>query len=189
MERILLVGLMKLEMPDRVVLLCDGGFMNWNGETYVGADPEFGTLAGFEALTEGVGDEAPAGSLTMLPPTTAAAVTISQPGFQGSRLRLWIAEVEESSGLIIGEPDLQCDWQLDRTTLRIGKGDRRLELGCVSRSQRLLARSEGNVMSSAFHSSVWPGETGHDNAVGLEASFAWGAPSQPRGVVASTTYA
>lgn len=184
-ERVFLAGLMKLELPDRPILLCDGGVLAWNGDVYAGADPDFGTIAGFEALTEGVGDEAPAGTITMLPPSTAAAAEISRPGYQGSRLRLWIAEVNADTGAIIGEPDLQCDWQLDRTTLRIGRGVRELELGCVTRSQRLLARSEGNVLSSSFHARLYPGERGHDNAVGLEASFAWGVASAPRGVVAS----
>lgn len=187
MDRVLLAGLMKLELPGRDVLLCDGGFVSWADDTFVGVDPEFGTLAGFDALTEGVGDEAPAGTLTLLPKTTAAAATISAPGFQNSRLRLWIAEVDQTSGAVSGMPDLMADWQLDRTTLKIGRGERSLELGCVTRSQRLLARNEGNVLSSAFHSRIFPGESGLDNAVGLEANFVWGAASPPRGVVASGT--
>lgn len=187
MDRVLLSGLMKLELPARDVLLCDGGFVIWGAEVYLGRDEEFGTLAGFDALTEGVGDEAPAGSLTMLPPSTAAAVDISTPGFQNSRLRLWVAEVNEASGTVIGDPDLMADWQLDRTTLKIGRGQRSLEMGCVTRSQRLLARNEGNVLGSSFHSRIFAGERGLDNAVGLEANFAWGVTSPPRGVVASGT--
>ncbi len=187
MDRVLLIGLMKMELPGRVVLLCDGGFVRWGGELYLGEDPDFGTLAGFEALSEGVGDEAPAGALTMLPRSTAAAATLSRPGYQNSRIRLWLAEIDEASGAVIGTPDLQADWQLDRTTLRLALGYRELEMGCVTRSQRLLARNEGNVLSSAFHSRIFPGERGHDNATGLEANFAWGAASPPRGISASLT--
>ena len=185
MDRVLLSGLMKLELPGRNVLLCDGGLVKWGADTFVGIDPDFGTLAGFDALTEGVGDEAPAGTLTLLPKSTAAAATISTPGYQNSRLRLWIAEIDENTGSVMGTPDLMADWQLDRTTLKIGRGQRSLDLGCVTRSQRLLARNEGNVLSSAFHSRIFAGERGLDNAVGLEATFAWGAASTPRGVVAS----
>lgn len=187
MDRVLLTGLMKIELPGRTVLLCDGGFVTWNGETYLGEDPDFGTLAGFEALEEGVGDEAPAGTLTMLPRSSAAAATLSRPGYQNSRIRLWLAEINETTGAVIGTPDLQADWQLDRTTLRLALGSRELEMGCVTRSQRLLARNEGNVLSSSFHSRIYPGERGHDNATGLEANFAWGAASPPRGVAASLT--
>jgi len=186
MQRVRLSGLMKLELPNRSVLLCDGGFVPWAGETYLSRDPDFGILTGFEALTEGVGDEAPAGILTMAPPSTAAAATLSQPGYQGSRLRLWVAEIDDASGQVIGQPDLMVDWQVDSTRLRIGRGTRALEIGCVTRGQRLMLRNEGNVLSSSFHASIYPGETGLDNATGLTTEVAWGAAASPRGMAAST---
>lgn len=187
MERILLAGLLKMELPGHTVLLCDGGFVPWNGETYLSEDEVFGTIGGFEVPEEGVGDVIPSGSLTMLPASTAAAVALSNPAFQGARTRLWVAEIDETTGLPIGTPDLQADWQLDRTVLRGRRGERNLDIDCVSQSQRLLAKVEGNVLSSAFHSSIFPGERGFDNGTGLEASFAWGLASPPRGLVASNT--
>jgi hypothetical protein len=187
MNRVMLTGLVEIVLPSRTIRLCDGGFVIWGENTFSSSDDEFGTLGGFEALSEGVGDEAPAGTLTMLPASTAAAAVLSQPGYQGSPVRLWIAEVDEETGHVVETPDQQGDWQLDRTTLRIGRGTRALEMGCVTRAQRLLARNEGNVLSSAFHSRIFPGERGHDNAVGLQANFAWGVASPPRGVVASGT--
>ncbi|MFV3561737.1 hypothetical protein ACNJFJ_21550, partial [Mycobacterium tuberculosis] len=94
----------------------------------------------------------------MLPNSAASAIEISQPAYQGSRIRMWVAEIDEATGQIIGQPDLQADWQLDRTTLRSKRGDRRVAIDCVSQSQRLLAKVEGNTLSSAFHSSIFPGE-------------------------------
>ena len=186
MERVLLSGLMKMELPDRDVLLCDGGFVVWDGQTYQASDDVFGILTGFDALSEGVGDEAPAGVLTMAPPTTAAAVTLSRPGYQGSRIRLWVAEIDEMTGYVIGEPDLMCDWQIDSTRLRIGRGKRELEIGCVTRGQRLMLVNDGNTLSPAWHRLVHPGEAGLDNATGLTTDVAWGAASPPRGQVASS---
>ena len=189
MDRILLAGLMKMELPGRTVLLCDGGFVPWGSETYLSVDDTFGTIAGFEVPEEGVGSVIPSASVTMLPKSTAAAIEISQPAYQGSRIRMWVAEIDEATGQIIGQPDLQADWQLDRTTLRSKRGERQVTIDCVSRSQRLLAKVEGNTLSSAFHSSIFPGERGFDNATGLEAPFAWGVASPPRGTVASNTSA
>ena len=183
MERVLLSGLMKMELPGRAILLCDGGFVVWNDDTYQASDDEFGVLTGFDALSEGTGDEAPAGMLTMAPPSTAAAAVLSQPGYQGSRLRLWIAEIDEPSGQVIGEPDLMCDWQIDSTRLRIGRGTREVEIGCVTRGQRLMLRNDGNTLSPAWHRLVHPGEAGLDNATGLTTDVAWGAASPPRGQV------
>lgn len=181
-ERVMLAGLMRLELPGRTIRLCDGGVVPFADETFVSADADFGTLAGFEALTEGVGDEAPAGTITMLPASTAAAATLSRPEYQNSRLRLYVAEIDPDTGLPIGAPDQQADWQTDTTVLRIGKGSRSLDIGCVSRAQRLLALNEGNVLSSAAHQRVFPGETGFDQATGLTNDVAWGVASPPRGV-------
>jgi hypothetical protein len=184
MDRVLLAGLMRLDLPTRPVMLCDGGFVVWGADVFAAVDEEFGAIVAFEGLNEGVGDEAPAGRIVMLPATTAAAAVLSSPGYQNSRMRLWIAEVSENSGRVIGEPDLMADWQLDSTRLRIGRGTRVLEMGCVTRSQRLMARNEGNVLSRRHHQSIFPGETGHDNAVGLTVEVAWGVPAPPRGTVA-----
>lgn len=189
MDRILLVGLLKAELPGRTVLLCDGGFVTWNDETYLSTDDVFGTAGGFEVPEEGVGDVIPSGTLTMLPPGSAAAIALTNPAYQGSRMRFWIAEVDEATGWVIGEPDLQAEWQMDRTTLRSKRGSRTVDIDCVSQAQRLLGKVEGNVLSSAFHSSIFAGERGFDNATGLPTEFAWGTASSPRGTVASNTHA
>lgn len=184
MESILLTGLMKLELPVRPVLLCDAGVVTWNGDTYRSKDTDFGILSGFEALTEGVGDEAPAGILTMSPPATSAAALLSSPGYQGSRLRLWVAEIDPNTGHIIGEPDLMCDWQVDSTRLRIGRGTLALEIACVTQGQRLMLTNDGNTLSPAYHRSIHPGEAGLDNATGLTTDVAWGVAGPARGVSA-----
>ncbi|GAA4220283.1 hypothetical protein GCM10022253_24080 [Sphingomonas endophytica] len=184
MERVLLSGLMKLELPGRTITLCDGGFVQWNGDLYQAKDDEFGILSGFNALTEGVGDEAPAGVLTMTPPSTTAATTLAAPGHQGSRLRLWVAELDERNGGVIGQPDQMVDWQVDSMRLRIGRGSRLLEIGCVTHGQRLMLRNEGNTLSPSFHRLIYPGEAGLDNATGLTTDVAWGAAAGPRGASA-----
>lgn len=184
MERVLLTGLMKLELPSRTVLVCDGGFVRWNGDLYQAADPVFGIITGFDSLTEGVGDEAPAGTLTMAPPSTAAAAELTQPVNQGARLRMWIAEVDETTGGVVGTPDQMVDWQVDSMRLRVGRGSRLVEIGCVTAGQRLMLRNEGNSLSPAFHRLIYPSEAGLDNATGLTIDVAWGTASPPRGAVA-----
>lgn len=184
-DRVLLAGLMKIELPIRDVLLCDGGFVRWGDDTFEVEDPDFGVLVGFEALTEGVGDEAPAGVLSLATSSTAAAAVLSRPGYQGSRVRLWVAEIDQATGAIIGEPDLMIDWQIDSTRLRVGRGARTLLVACVTRGQRLMLVNDGNTLSPAFHRSVHPGEAGLDNATGLTVDVAWGAASAPRGMASS----
>lgn len=182
MDRVLLSGLMKIELRDgRIIRLCDGGFVLWGEEIYRSSDTQFGMIGAMQAMEEGVGDEVPAFQITFLPVSTAAAADLSAPGMQGSRVRIWIAEINPDSGLIIGTPDLQFDGMIDRTVLRVGVRKRELDIEFVSTSERLFTIVEGNTLSAAFHKSVYPGELGEDNATGLGVGVAWGAEAQPGG--------
>jgi len=67
--------------------------------------------------------------------------------------------------------------QIDQTILRVGRAVRELAMTIVSTLERLFLRNEGNSLSPVFHKSVWPGETGHDNATGLTVPVAWGVAS------------
>lgn len=174
MNTVALIGLMKMEMPTRTVLLCDGGFIVFDGETYRSADDVFGTIASLEGLGEGVGDEVPALEVTFYPHGDAAPGDLSQPGFQTSRVRFWIGEYDVDAGTITGTPDLVFDGQLDRTALTVGQ-TREVACSVVSLAERLFELNIGNSLNPNFHKSVWPGELGHDNATGLSVPVAWGA--------------
>lgn len=173
MDRIGLTALLKIELPTQTVRLCDGSFIKWGSETYKDADPVFGTIASVEGMTEGQGNEIPALDLTLMPPMAVAPSELSKPGYQRSRVRFWIAEYDYDSGLLIGDPDLMFDGQIDQTTLRVGSS-RQLDISVVSNAERLFELDIGNTMSPTFHKSIWPGELGHDNATGLTIPVAWG---------------
>ncbi|MGX7926453.1 hypothetical protein ACWPMX_07755 [Tsuneonella sp. HG094] len=179
MNRISLVGLLRIDLPDATVRLCDGGFIEFDGETYTSVDPTFGTIASLAALTEGVGEEIPALELALNPAASSAPADLSQPGFQRSAVRLWIGEYDVDTGLLVGDPDLLFFGQIDQTVLRVGRNARDLNMTIVSTLERLFLRNEGNSLSPVFHKSVWPGETGHDNATGLTVAVAWGVEKSP----------
>lgn len=182
MDRIWLAGLMEMQLRDgRTIRLCDGGFVTVGGHTYRSSDDTFGVIGSMEAFSEGVGDSVPAFKLTFLPASTAAASDISAPGMQGSITRFWIVEVDADTGLVIGEPDLMFDGQIDQTVLRIGKGKRELDIDFVSTAERLFSINEGNSLNPRFHKVVNPGELGEDNATGLGVSVAWGVEAQQTG--------
>jgi hypothetical protein len=175
-----LVGLLKIEFPTRTVRLCDGGFITFGGETYTSADDVFGNIASLEPLSEGIGDEVPALELTLQPPSTTATADLSQPGFQQARARFWIAEFNPETGQIVGTPDLTFEGQIDQTSVRIARGERSLSIVIVSTAERLFERNIGNTLSPTFHKSIWPGELGHDNAIGLKVPIAWGVAGPVR---------
>ena len=174
MNRLAFIGLMKIEFPAYTLRLCDGGFMHWGAETFTSADAVFGTIAGLDSLNEGVGDEVPVFELSLNPPSATAPATLSQPGYQTSRVRFWMAEYDVALGTLTGTPDLQYDGQIDQTILTFGRGQRDLAMTIVANTARLIERNIGNSLSGAWHKSIWPNETGHDNATGLGRQVAWG---------------
>jgi hypothetical protein len=184
-----LVGLLKIELrePDgsigHVVRLCDGGFIHWPGEaeteTFRSKDPVFGTIASVSAISEGIDEAIPALDLTLLPLASAAASELSRPGYQRSRVRFWIAEYAPDAGILIGDPELMFLGQIDQTVLEEDRDTREVSLAVVSLLERLLLRNRGNSLNPRFHQSIWPGETGHDNATGLGRQQAWGVEAPP----------
>jgi hypothetical protein len=177
----LLAGFIKWETGGGDVRLCDGGTLTFDGDTYTSRHPVFGGISGFEPISEGIGDEAPAGTLTFSPAPDALPAAISAPTLQGTRLRMWIAEVDRETGLIIGSPDLQLDNIADVTRLRLAKNVFQLAVDIVPRLERLFLLNEGNVLSGEFHRRMYPGERGLDNTIGVPVVVAWGVAGAPRG--------
>lgn len=185
--RLTIVGFAKFELPGHTIRLCDGGFVYYGGEKYTSADPTFGAIEQIAEVDENTGDEAPGLQLTFLPASAAAAATLSNPAYQGARVRFWMGRVDDQTGQLAGEPELLRDLRLDTTTLRPGKGVRRLDMELIGDAERLFLINDGNVLSPRFHKSVWSGETGLDNATGVSLSVAWGTSAPPRGSVSGVS--
>jgi hypothetical protein len=178
-----LAGLLKIELPDHTIRLTDGGVVWWEGEKYAAEDDQFGTLAGAEAVTEQVNDEAPAGKLMLMPPSGITAADLFQPESQGSPVRFWLAQIDPETGLIVGTPELTFDGQIDSLTLRVGADELAVEIEFTSAAERLFMVREGNVLSPRFHALAWPGEKGFDHATDVQQAVPWGVNGQPRNLV------
>lgn len=178
MQSVALIGLCKIELPGHDALLCDGGFIEFDSETYTSADSLLGTIASIDALGVGTGPEVPALEMVFLPPEASEPGDLVQPGWQRSRARFWIGEYDPVAGTLTGDPDLLFDGQLDQASLAVGL-QRELAVTVVSLAERLFERNTGNSLTSAWHKSIWPGELGHDNATGLAVQVAWGTASPP----------
>lgn len=175
MQILSLTGLVQIELPGGVLVqLCDGGYITWGASTFQAKHPIFGSVSSLQPLTEGMGDEIPALELVLIPSPSATAGDLVQPGYQQSRCRFWIADYNPDTCAVVGTPNLQFDGMLDQSILRVGKDRRELALTIVATIERLFEKNIGNSLNSAFHKSVWPGETAHDNASGLSIDVAWG---------------
>jgi hypothetical protein len=178
---IMLAALLRVDLPNHSAFFVDGGTLQVGGDLYLPRDSVLGVPESFEALSEGVGDEAPAGAITFIPPDGVSSSSLNSPNNAGSRVRIWLAEVDQETGAVIGSPDPMADWIVDYPEMSNGKQGRRLTLNCVTTSEAMFERNLGNSLSPAFHKRMYPGETGLDNASGVATSVAWGAASAPRG--------
>lgn len=177
MRRVGLIGLVRIDFPDRTMRLSSGGFLRVPDDgLYRARDARFGSLGALSSLTEGVGQEVPVIELTLLPPASTAAADLSRRGYQASRARLMLAQYDPEAGAPIGDPDLLFDGQVDQTKVVFGK-PRTVHMSIVSTHARLLDRNIGNSLNPSWHKSIWPGETGHDQATGLGRARAWGVES------------
>ena len=177
------MGLMKIELPNRDVLLCDGGFVYWNGETYRDNDPVFGSIQALVPIRDEVANKAPDGQLILLPPSTSLGSELSSQSYQDSRIRIWIADIDEMSGQIIGNPIQQADLMIDTMVTSVVEGARSVTINFGSYAERFFLRNRANTLSRRFHRKRYPDEFGLDNANGVTIEVPFGTQSSaPRAV-------
>lgn len=188
MNRVILAALVRVDLPDHTAYLTDGGYVVVSSQAYSSEDSVLGVVDSFQALTEGVGDEAPAGVLSFLPPDGVSSADLIAPTIQGSRVRVSIVEIDPDTGEPTDDPEQVADWIVDNPELTFEEDGRRLDLNCVANAERLFQVNQGNFLSPTFHQRIWPGETGLRNASGVSRSVAWGTASPPRGTSSSTPF-
>ncbi|CAD7336044.1 hypothetical protein FIM10_04010 [Sphingomonadales bacterium 56] len=181
---VLLFGALKIELPGYTLRLVDGSAnLVIGGETYVGKDPTFGTIAEMSELGEEIGDSAPEVTVGLYPPDVTAAATLSHPNMQGSRATLMVGAVDPISGLVIGIPEILFLGEIDVPTIVLDQqGARKVEYTIVSVFERMFEVEEGQRASNGWHQSIWPGDLGLEHMNGTDVNLYWGArPPQGNG--------
>lgn len=179
--------LIQIDLPAYTVRMTAGGLIKWGSQTFNARDTLLGVIDTVETMEEGISSEVPAFDITFLPPGDADPGTLAQPGWQKSRARFWEADYDPDTGVVIGTPTLLVDGLIDQASLSARNGRIELPVTIISALERLFEGNIGNTLSPTWHKSVWPGETGHDQATGLSIPVAWGAEAPPR--AGSTTQA
>lgn len=176
-----LTWLLKIDLPARTVLLSDGGVTVFAGDTYSASDAELGSLVAIDAIAEGIGQEIPALTIKLAPPGPVAVTALSLGAIQRSRVRVWLAEYDTLTGAVVGSPELRFIGYVDQPSVYFQLRQFGVQFTAVPDLEAMFFRDNGNGLSATFHKSLYPGETGHDNATGLSIPVAWGAQSPPRG--------
>lgn len=155
-------------------LLTGSGLVAFAGKTFTGRDATFGVLHSIENLDDGIGDEAPAINLTLVPASDAAAAVLASASMQGSQVSIWLGAVEPSNGLVIGDPLLIFLGVLDIPTLKAGANSRLLEFEVTSAFEVLFLNDDGARLNDRFHGYVWPGESGLAGVTAVTQQIYWG---------------
>jgi hypothetical protein len=174
--------LAQIDLPSHTARLTAGGLIRWGGFDWQAKDVLIGSIDAVETMEEGVSAQVPAFDVTFLPPADVDAGSLAQPGWQKSRARFWEADFDMTTGNVVGTPTLLVDGLLDQAMLSFKAGRRELAMTIISSLERLFEGNIGNALTPLWHKSIWPGETGHDQATGLSIPVAWGAEAPVRPV-------
>lgn len=181
---VLLFGALRIALPAYTIRLLDGsGTLQIGGETYVGCDDVFGTIAELSELSEEIGDQAPEITIKLFPPNISAAATLASPHMQGCSVQLLVGAVNMTTGVVIGTPEVVFLGEIDVPTVEIdAQGERIVSFTVVSVFERLFEIEEGQRASNGWHQSIWPGELGLEHMTGTDVNLYWGAkPPQGSG--------
>jgi hypothetical protein len=175
-------GTVLIELPNaNVALLSGAGQIGIGDIHYVGRDATYGVLGTIENIADGMGDNAPAVVMTLLPSSDAAAADLASPLYQGCDVTISIGAQDPVTGAVIGTHVLMLG-EIDVPTLRDGPNGRSLDIEVVSVFERFFTDDEGIRLSPDWHKSVWPGETGLDDVTGVSSPIYWGVEGPNRSI-------
>lgn len=172
-----LTWLLRLSLPTGTVFLSDGGVTISGAETYAPTHPTIGSIGQIGEVTEGFGSSLPEQEIIFAPPSNAALAQLQAGAIQRSAMRLWLAEFNPATGAVVGTPDLRFAGRMDRVRQQFAYQQLQIIVSFVPETEVLLFSDDGNGLSAEFHKSVYPGETGHDQATGLVTQVTWGVAS------------
>ena len=174
-DRALLFVAVEINLPGYDLRLLDGaGEVPLFGHVFRGRDPLYGTLASGESIRDGLGDQAPAVKLTLLPPTSTAAATLASAAMQGSRVRIWLGVLNALTGLPVPDPTVLFDGEIDVPTMKWSMRGREVEYRVASVFERFFELEEGIRLSDSHHQAIWPGELGLGFVTGVADQVFWG---------------
>lgn len=168
----------EIDHPYAMIRLVDGlGHLVIDGESFVGNDPEIGSLATISVSTEGVGDESPEAVVSINPVSRAVGVSLCVPTAQGATVRIMWGAVDPITGLVVGVPETVYLGTIDVPTLVAGQDVvGAVSFQCVSAFEAFFEANQGQRLSHAFQTSVFPGDLAMQYVVDVLLSMPWGKP-------------
>lgn len=174
-RRAAVFGAVEMTLPGHDVRLIAGSIeLEVFGEEFSGRDAVFGTIASVDAPKDGVGDEAPGLTITLLPPSGADIDAVAAAGMQGARVRLIFGPLDTLTGLVVPDPIVLFDGEVDVATPKWRKGAVEVAYRCGSVFTKFFELEEGIRLSDAWLQGVWPGALGLAFVTGVAEPVPWG---------------
>ncbi len=160
--RVMPFAAIDMETPTRSVrLLVGSGFVTFGGSTYLSADEVFGVFSDIEEIADGVGSQAPALTVTLIPPKGGDIDAVSDESLQDSPFRIWLGVMDPITGLPIDDPILLLDGLLDVPTIKIDdNGNLKIDYDIGSVLDEFFLSNDAARLSDGFHQYLWPDELG-----------------------------
>jgi hypothetical protein len=167
--------LVEITLPEHTIRVLDGAAqVIHDGNVYSGEDSIYGTLDAIEAMSEQVGTEAPTVRFSFLPESLAAMADITQPGNQGSPVKIWLGVVDPVSGQLVGVPELLFLGELDTALVDASESSTVITFDVASAWDRLFENQEGHRLNNSFWQSIYPGELGFSYVTDIQRDLPWG---------------
>lgn len=166
----------EIVLPDATMRLIFGsGLVAFDGKTFAGEDATYGSLMTLSDVEDGIGDQAPACTLTIAPRTDTAAIALSTADKQGSPVTMWLGALDPVSGLVVDEPYHFFAGSIDVPTLKGEPGSFTVELEITSEFEQFFLNDDGARLSPAYHQYCWPGENGMKFVLNVTRQIYWGS--------------
>ncbi|AYD87669.1 hypothetical protein W2_gp017 [Caulobacter phage W2] len=154
-----------------------------DGRLFKGEDDTYGTLGGLQAITEGLGTEAPTTRFVIYPPTRTAAAQLNLPGNQGSEFTLWYGVMDVDTGAVLGTEQLM--WGYLNQPRFSGAKKMAVEMDVSSVLDAMFNNEEGQRLNHEFQTKVFPGDMGLEFVVDVERKEPWGSEAASPPIVSA----
>lgn len=172
---VLMFCAVEIVLPTYTLRLLSGpGEVTFGGRTFRGRDATYGVLGSVEEIADSDDGDAPEITITLLPPTLAAAALLASPAAQFSAVTVWVGVLDLITGAVIPDPLVVFAGEVDVPTLTGDDASRALQYSVTSVFELLFEVDEGANLNNAFHQSVWPGELGFEYVTEVQRQLPWG---------------
>lgn len=181
----------RIALPDGDLLLVDGSAdITFGSLVFVGEDETYGALESIDGLEDGADAQVSEISISLTPPSMAAAGALASPAFQGVAVQVWKGSMVELTGQVVASPKLMFDGTLDVPIAAVDVGTLNLTWTAVAETDRLFDADEGIRLSDAFLQLMYPGDLGCAFVTGVQDQQPWGQEARvPASVTSVNTIA